>query len=326
MKKFQREFSMLLIIFAILATLPLLFLAVRPVTAPYLIYVMTITSYYVLLTVSWNLLAGYTGLMSFGHSGLLAVGGYASVFLVNLTGLPPALGIIFGAVVAAIVGMGLGWICLRLKAIYLVLTTFAFSGVIMLMLLSEYRITGGKTGLQTKFLLQDPPYSIPLHYFYISLAMTALCMVTTYWLVHSKYGLFFTAIREDEDAAAVYGINVLRLKVFSFVISSFWAGLAGGYNAHLIGLISPAIADFSIMLLIIAMVVIGGMGTFFGPFIGALLLYPIWELIRSFSATLQQMLFAMMLIVTLKLFKGGLMGLITYVIKWYRGRHSERPV
>jgi len=326
MKKSQRDFFVLLIVFATLAIFPFLLLAIRSVNAFYLIYVMTITSYYALLGVSWNLLAGYTGQLSFGHSGLLAVGGYGSVFFVQLTGLPPALGMIVGSVLAGLVGIGLGSICLKLKGIYLSLTTFAFSGAITLILLSEYRITGGKTGLQTEFLLQDPPYVTPLQYFYVSLAIMALCMTTMYWLIHSKYGLFFAAIREDEDAAAVYGLKVTRLKILSFTISSMWAGLAGGYYAHLIGFISPAIADFSIMGLIITTVVMGGMGTFWGPFIGALTAYPLLELIRSYSATLQQIFFAIVVIATLKFARNGLMGLITPFIQWYRKKLGERPV
>ncbi len=275
-------------------------------------------NYYALLAISWNLLAGYTGQLSFGHTGLLAIGGYGSVYFVMLTGLPPALGMIVGSVLATLTGLGLGWICLRLKGIYLALTTFAFSAIIMLLLLSEYKVTGGRAGIRTKFLLYEPPYTIGLYYYFIGLAILALCLITTRWLIRSKYGLFFEAIREDEDAAAIYGLNIVRLKLLAFVISSFWVGLAGGFYAHLIGYISPAVADLSIMAMILTMTILGGLGSLFGPLIGGLVVWPLLEFIRSYSATLQQLIFAFAIIISLKFFRNGFIGLINSAIERYR--------
>jgi len=289
----------------------LAFLPIPLAGSSYLIWVVTLCSFYAILAVSWDLILGYGGQLSFAHTGMLAIGGYGSVFLINSTGLPPVVGMIFGGVLAAAVGLALGWICLRLRGIYFALATWGFAGMVQLLLVAEYDITGGLKGLATKFLLPTSSYATPVYYYYASLAILAMCVLTTFKLISSNYGLYLTAMGDDEDAVGAYGINVVWLKVSVFGISSFWLGLAGSFYAHLLGYISPAIADFTtVMTFVIAATIIGGVGTFFGPLFGTFLLYPIAEVIRAYGAGIQQLIFVVVILVALKFFRNGIIGLV----------------
>lgn len=277
----------------------------------YVIYVLILCNFYAILAVSWDLILGYGNQLSFAHTGLLAFGAYGSAFLINLTGISPLVGLLFGGVLAAMVGLALGWICLRLRGIYFALATWGFAGMVQLLLISEYTITGGLGGLPTKLLLPTSPYTTPIYYYYASLVILALCALTTFKLIHSTWGLSLIAMGDNEDAVGAYGINVVWLKVSVFCISSFWVGLAGGFYAHLLGYVSPAIADFTtIMVMVIACTIIGGVGTFFGPLLGAFVLWPTSEIIRTYGAGIQELIFALVILLSLKFLRNGIVGLI----------------
>jgi ABC-type branched-chain amino acid transport system, permease component len=134
-------------------------------------------------------------------------------------------------------------------------------------------------------------------------------MFSSYILIRSKYGMFLKAIREDEEAAAVYGVNIVKMKLLAFIYSSFLAGLMGGFYTHVIGYISPAMAELSTMATIIIISVLGGLGTFLGPLVGAYVIWPLSELIRSYSGALSQIIFSAAVILALKFMPNGLIGL-----------------
>lgn len=292
----------------------LVFLAILPLPIAqyhYVVYVLTLCMFFAVLAISWDLMLGYGGQLSFAHTGLAAIGAYSSAFLVNLAGLPPVVGVLTGAVLATAVGLALGGICLRLRGMFFALATWGFAGMVQLLLVSEYDTTGGLKGLETKLLLPVSPYTAPIWYYYVGLAILAACALTTFKLISSQYGLTLIAMGDDEDAVAAHGINVVWLKVSLFGFSSFWVGLAGGFYAHLLGYISPAIADFSTMMtMVIAITIIGGLGTFFGPFFSAFLLYPVAEIIRSYGAGIQALIFTVVILIALKFLRNGVVGLI----------------
>jgi len=278
------------------------------------VWLLMFANYYVVLSASWNLVVGYAGQFSFAHHGLLAVGGYVSVMIVNNLGIHPALGLLMGGVAATLAGLAIGIVSLRLKGIYFALTTFGFSYIVYLMVLSEYRITGGRAGLKTAFLLYESPFREMLYYYLISLSLMTAVMLSIYALTRSKYGIFIEAIREDEDAASIYGVNIVKMKLMVFVYSSFIVGIMGAFYAHVIGYISPAIADLSVMGTIIIITVLGGLGTFFGPVLGSFIIWPLSELIRSYSASLSQIVFSMAIILSLKFFRNGIVGYLQTLI------------
>lgn len=310
----NRRNQSLLVFFIALALYPLLL-----VDRPYFIWVAIMCNFFAVLVVNWDILLGYGNLLSFAHTGLLAVGAYSSVMLVNQIQIPPVIGMFSGSVIAAAMGLVLGWICLRLRGIYLALATWGFSGIVQRILIAEYYVTGGLKGFPTSFLLPVSSFTAPIYYYYVSLLILFLCVLVMFRLINSRYGLLLTAMGNDEEALASLGVNVTWLKVSLFTVSSFWIGLAGAFYSHLLGYVSPAIADFSTMMVtVMAATIVGGLGTFFGPLLGIFIIYPLTEIIRVFGGANQQLILIIVILVFIKFFRNGLWGLVkTLMYKRY---------
>jgi hypothetical protein len=184
--------------------------------------------------VGWNLLAGYTGQFSLAHHTFAGIGAYTSALLVQRTGIPILAGVVMGAVVAAAVGYGLGSLCLRMRAIYLALATWAFAESVRLLVTVEYQITRGDLGLAAP-LLFGTPRATPYYYLFLGLALGAL--LVAWQIVHSRIGAYLRAIRDDEEAAATMGVDTFRWKRFAFVVSAVFAAVAGAFQGHYIGLL-----------------------------------------------------------------------------------------
>ncbi len=302
----NRRHQATLIFFIVLALYPLLL-----VDRPYFIWVAIMCNFFAILVINWDILLGYGNLLSFAHTGLLAVGAYSSVMLVNQIQVSPVIGMFFGSIIAAIMGLVLGWICLRLRGIYLALATWGFSGIVQRVLIAEYYVTGGLKGFPTLFLLPVSSFTAPIYYYYISLLILALCVLLMLKLINSRYGLLLTAMGNDEEALTSLGVNITRLKISLFTISSFWIGLAGAFYSHLLGYVSPAIADFATMMVtVMAATIVGGLGTFFGPIMGIFIIYPLIEVIRVFGGANQQLILVIIILIFLKFLRNGLWGLI----------------
>jgi len=233
--------------------------------------------FYVMMASSWNLLAGFTGQVSFAHAAFAGIGAYTSGILAARFGLPPLLGLPLGALLAALLGLGLGGLCIRMGGIYLSLTTLAFSEILRLIINNEYQVTRGTMGLKVPTLFGA--YSKTTS-FYVMLAATLLVLALIRWILRSDLGLSFRAVQNDEVAAASLGLPVVRVRLTAFVISSAMAGLAGSLYGHYLLLITPHIPSLDLMFLVLAMTVIGGLGTFVGPIFGALFLEALSEYIR----------------------------------------------
>jgi len=316
------ELRITIIFFIVLAIMPLIFLQ-----KAYVLWVLTLTIFYIILAVSWNILLGYTQLLSFAHPGLLAIGGYGSVFFVASTGLPPVIGLFVGMFLSAVTGFLIGWLCLRLRGIYLALTTWGFSGAVQLLLISEFNITGGLTGMHTKFLLPVTSLEAPQYYYYVALILLIVCIATTYKLIYSKYGLYLRAMGDDEEAAAACGVNIVRLRIFIFTFSSIWVGAAGAFYVHLLGYVSPAIADFStVMITVMGSTILGGLGTFFGPILGTSIIWPLSEVIRAKSASLQIIIIATIILTSLKFFRNGFLAAVFSLYQRYRTKRIIRDI
>ncbi len=271
----------------------------------YHLHVVTIALYYVILATGWNLLAGYTGQFSLAHHTFAGIGGYTSALLVKHTGLPIVVGIAAGTVLAAAIGYGLGTLCLRMRAIYLALATWAFAESVRLLITVEYQITRGDLGLATP-LLFDTPRPTPYFYLFLGLALAALCAATA--IMRSRVGAYLRAIRDDEEAAAVMGVDTLRWKRFAFAASAVFAAVAGGFQAHYVGLLSPAPMKFNEMAMVVIMVIVGGLRTLPGPVIGAVFIEVISELLRAWGE-IRMVLFALLVIVVARGYPAGLYGI-----------------
>ena len=275
----------------------------------YVGFLLILLNFYIVLAASWNIVAGYAGQLSFAHPGLLALGAYSSVFFVAYSHIP-LLGLFVGGIVATAMGLGIGAVSLRLKGIYFVLATFGFSNIFFELLVSENTITGGYAGLPTVYLLPASPYADFLAYYYISAGIIVAFFLSTYLLLKGKFGLFMRSVRDDEDAASVYGVNITRVKLTAFAVSSFWTGVMGSFYAHLIGYATPSLSGLQEMVNILFISVLGGLGGLFGPILGGFVVWPISIILRTYNATLNVVLFSLIMIIVLKFFGNGLEGFI----------------
>jgi branched-chain amino acid transport system permease protein len=264
-----------------------------------------ISAYYVILAIGWNLLAGYTGQFSLAHHTFAGLGGYTSALLILYAGVPTLAGIAAGVVVAAVVGWGLGTLCLRMRAIYLALTTWAFAESIRLLITVEYQVTRGDLGLRTRLLFDTPR---PTPYYYLFLGLALLATLVAWQVVHSRIGVYLRSIRDDEEAAAAMGVDTFKWKRFAFALSAVFAAVAGGFQAHYVGLLSPTPMKFNEMAMIVVMVIVGGLRTFAGPVVGAVFIEVLSELLRPWGE-IRMVLFALLVIVVARLYPSGLAGL-----------------
>ena len=270
----------------------------------YWLHVVIIAYFYALLAASWALLAGYAGQFSFGHMAFMAIGAYTTGLLGRYFNTSPVIGIILGTLMAGLMGLAIGALVLRFKASYLALFTIAFSEILRMILNGESDITRGDQGLSVAPLLGGEIISrVP--YYYIMLALLVVSLILMYWIANSRIGLFLRAIREDEEAAAARGVDVVRYKVLTFVVTSMFAGLAGGFFAHYVTLLTPNIMIIPQMGLVIAMAIVGGVESLIAAAIGGVIIQVSLEALREFGAW-RLVIFGGMLILTLRFARDGL--------------------
>jgi branched-chain amino acid transport system permease protein len=282
----------------------------------YLLHILVITGIYIILTLSLNLLVGYTGLAALGHAAFSCVGAYASALLALNYGVSPWLGLLIGAVAAAILGAFIGVPSLRLKGDYLALATFGFGVIVYSVAKNWVSVTRGPMGLPG-----IPAFSIfgiQLSDVWQYLVLVAVFVLITYFIINrivkSPFGRVLRGIREDEIAALAMGKNINKYKIIVFIVGAFFAGIAGSLYAHYITFIDPS--SFTVMesITILLMVVFGGMGSLGGSFVGAAVLVIFPELLRflgmpsSIAAPLRQMIYGLLLILLMLKRPQGILG------------------
>lgn len=268
-------------------------------------HVLIVSLFYAMMASSWNLLAGYTGQVSFGHAAMAGIGAYTSGILAVKAGFNPWIGVCAGTAIAALLGFGLGALCLKMGGIYLSLTTLAFSQILHIVIVNEYDVTRGTMGLQVPGLMEE--YS-KITYYYIMLAAAVLILAILYRMIHSNLGLNFRAVQNDEVAAKSVGVKVLRVRVLAFTVASAMAGFAGGLYGHYLLLITPEIPSLDLQFKVLAMTVIGGMGSFVGPILGAFALNILEEYIRIYGEY-HVLVFGSVALVVARFAPNGLIGL-----------------
>jgi branched-chain amino acid transport system permease protein len=244
---------------------------------PYEVFMLNLVGVYVIATVSLNLTNGYTGLFSLGHAGFMAVGGYISTILsfpvakkaLLLSDLPPILldlevpfviSLVIGGLGAALVAAAVGLPVLRLRGHYLAVATLGMMVVITALATNLIQFTRGPLGING-----IPSYANS----YSVYAWVIGTILVMHRIIHSKYGRSLKAIREDELAAASLGISLTKMRLFSFVVGAFFAGIAGGLLAHLITAIVPWTFSFVLTFDIVIMLIVGGVASISGSVIGA---------------------------------------------------------
>ena len=233
---------------------------------------------WVVIGSSWNLLAGYTGQVSFGHAIFFGVGAYTAGIFATKLGISAWWGMVFGGFFSMLVGLFVGWVCFRLRGPYFALATLAGGEIIRLIATNWESLTEGMMGI---LIIQT--FTSKLPYYYIAFALALACIYTIKLIMKSKWGYYFVSIREDEDAASSLGINTGLYKNISLLVSSFFTGMAGAFYMNYMAFIDPEVVFslhyVSIMAILVG--IVGGVATIWGPAVGAFVMIGLQETFRS---------------------------------------------
>ncbi|MEM3539079.1 MAG: branched-chain amino acid ABC transporter permease [Nitrososphaerales archaeon] len=242
-------------------------------------HVLILMFFYIGYSSSWNILA-YSGQVSFGHAAFLGISAYITTLFTIQTSLP-FIGVLIGATVSAFVGLLIGLTCVRLREWFLALVTFGFSIIMIALTIELDEFTGGTLGLAVPKLFPSiNQYQYYFYYYYIMLTLAVFLVLISQFIIKSKVGLAFAAIRENESEAKATGINVIRYRLLAFTISAFFTGLTGAFYAHFIGFINHQIYSPENSFWPIIINVIGGLATIEGPVIGSIIRFLIIEFLR----------------------------------------------
>ncbi|MEM7445293.1 MAG: branched-chain amino acid ABC transporter permease [Pseudomonadota bacterium] len=305
-----RQTLLLLAALAVLIAVP--FFA----TESYTRHLFILAFLYAIIASNWDLSLGHAGLFNFGHMTFFAMGVYTAAILAKAVELTPWLAIPIGGVTAAAAAFVVAAPVARLKGIYVVLITFAFSQVVLQLILSQSDLTGGAGGMVRIPPLEWGEYRFHrdqrFGYFYIALGLLVVSTVFLLWLRASPFGKSLIALRDSEEYALARGIPVTRNRVLALVLSSIFPGIAGGFFAIYLRVASPEVLSFSTLSLALSMVLVGGAGTIVGPIIAAFAIIFATEALAGFRGMEEArfIVVAISMILVLRFFPGGLAQLI----------------
>ena len=255
------------------------------------------------LAQSWNIIGGFTGYASFGNSVFYGLGSYGVAIAMVQWKLSFGVGLLFGVALAVAFALLLGLPVLRLRGPYFAVATLAL-GQVMTAIVSNVEVAGRNIGLVLPILRND------VLFYELSLIVLAAVTVTVAWLTRSRFGLGLVAIRENEEAAAVMGINTTLYKVLAFTLSGAFTAIAGGIHAYWITFLDPESAfDISLNVKMIIMTVFGGSGTVFGPLFGVFLLSGISEVLATAMTSVAGLFFGLVIVLVVVLIPRGLVDL-----------------
>lgn len=263
---------------------------------------------FALLALSLNIISGYAGQPNLGHAAFFGIGAYTSAILTGSYGLPFWISFVLAGIVTSLMGLVLGLISLRVKEAFFAVTTIGVNFIVVA-IFRYWDFFGGAFG-----------YSVPratlfgieleyVHFLIIIVSLIVLVLVFTIMMQNSWLGMALGSVRNDEDAARSLGIDVRKFKLIAFVIANLIAGFAGSLYAHFIGFIDPSDFQFLVSVTILAMAVVGGLGTVYGPIIGAIFLGLLPEVFR-FVQDYRFLFYGLALVLTMRFQPLGLYGLI----------------
>jgi branched-chain amino acid transport system permease protein len=254
-----------LVLLAFLALFPFLF-------KNYYVYVANYMAINVIVAIGLNILVGYTGQISLGHSGFFAIGAYTTLALMSKVGLPFVLALPAAALATAVFGFLIGLPALRLEGPYLSIATLGF-GLTITRVIGRIEFFGGRQGLHAPELTIGPWHlNTDRDFYYLLITLTVILTVAARNMIKTKVGRAFIAIRDADIAAETMGVNLMYYKTLAFAVSAFYTGLAGGLYAFVLRFIEPELFGLLMSILFLAMVVVGGLGSIFGAIAGACLL------------------------------------------------------
>ncbi len=299
----------------------LVLLLIAPFIGLYPVFMMKALCF-AIFACAFNLLLGYTGLLSFGHAAFFGASAYATGWLVRSAGFSPELGIAAGTLFGAALGLGVGLIAIRRQGIYFAMVTLAMAQMIYFLWL-QAPFTGGEDGLQgvpRGKLFGMLPLTEPLTMYYFVLAVFVAVFLAIVRIVHSPFGQVLKAIRENEPRAISLGYEVDRYKLLAFVLSTAIAGLAGSLKTIVLGFATLSDAHWSLSGEVVLMTLLGGMGTFAGPVIGAFTIIGLQNFLADRVGSWVTVIIGTIFVICVVAFRRGFVG---ELLAWQQRRRER---
>ncbi len=306
-----------------LSALGILFvLPILPLSS-YIMNILIMMFLFAFLSTAWNILGGFSGQHSLGHAAFIGIGAYTSTYLFNHYGLSPWIGMFIGGGIAVLMALAMGYSAFRsgMKGPFFLLVTIASAQIIMLLVLN-IRELGGASGITVPSHGEFPllfQFKSKISYYYVILGFLLFGLLVSFYISKSKIGYYLIAIRENDEAAQALGINTLRFKLIATGISAFLSALGGTFYAQYILFIDPeSILSLGLSIEVLVFAILGGIGTVFGPMVGAFILYPMGELARYFwgggTAGIHLLFYGAFLMICIIYMPHGISGLVRNIV------------
>jgi branched-chain amino acid transport system permease protein len=295
-----------------------LVLLVLAIAAPFFVYPIFLMKClcFALFACAFNLLIGYTGLLSFGHAAFFGMAGYTAGYAIKGWGLPPELGVIAGTLVAAALGYVVGWLAIRRQGIYFAMITLALAQMVYFFCV-QAPFTGAEDGLQNVprgRLFGVIDLKNDFNMYYLVLANFVLGYALIHRIIHSPFGQVLKSIRENEPRALSLGYEVDKFKLLAFVLSAGLAGLAGATKTLALGLASLTDVHWHQSGEVVLMTLLGGLGTVFGPVVGAITITALQNYLAGFGSWVT-VIMGVIFVVCVLLFRRGVVGEVQALLK-----------
>jgi branched-chain amino acid transport system permease protein len=295
-----------------LACAAAIFMTARMINSEYAFFAGYVVLQYVVLATAWNILGGYTGYVNFGSSAFFALGAYTTVFFYKIFPMPVPVLVVLGGIVSGVVGLGMGYLTLRLRGAFFAIATLALA-IVLQTLIVNWGFVGGSRGA---YIIR--PNTVPLigsyiqYLFLIMLVLAVVAVTAARAIERSRLGFGFAAIRDDEIAAEASGVPTLKLKIIATTISGAFMGMAGAPFPYYISYLQPSSAfALEYGMNAIAMPMVGGTASWLGPVIGAVLLGTLQQVATvTISSAVNLLIVGLLLIVFVVAAPNGILGLL----------------
>ena len=309
------------------ALLLLLLVFPQVISQPFYLHLMILVFLYGMLGGAWNIVGGYAGQVSLGHAVYFGIGAYTSTMLLMEYNISPWLGMLAGMLIAVVVSVILGYPCFRLKGHYFCIATIAL-GEIFFVLFVNWEWIGGAVGKSLPIMTQSLAnfqFANKMFYYYIALFFLAVQIAFTYFLEKNYFGYYFQAIREDQDAARSMGIEITRYKMIAMAFSAIFMAMGGTFYAQYVLFIDPeSVLPMMLSIQVCLIAILGGVGTVFGPILGAMIMIPLSEFVRAWlggsGSALDLVIYGLLIMVISVAKPSGLMGFLTERLSPVAGR------
>jgi branched-chain amino acid transport system permease protein len=306
------------ILWALLALVIAGLIAVPWIASYFYVFIFTEILILGLFAASFNLIFGYTGMLSFGHAAFFGIGSYAMALVLIHLELPFVVSLLVSMGVSALLALVIGFFCVRLSEVYFAMLTLAFGMMVFAIAYQWRSVTNGSDGLAGFSLGSfglglDLTLANPAVYYHVVLAIVAIASAVLYLICRSSFGMILRAIRQNPERVSFAGLNVRTYRLVAFVIAGSFAGLAGGLIAPFLRVASPELLHWSMSAEPILMAILGGTGYFLGPFVGAAVFVLLETWITSFTESWMLVL-GIILALMVIFFRKGLLGT---VLDWW---------